>query len=230
MSIRRLVVIGLATAGLVAGSATAAFAGGVPTPTPQFGGHVRVHPVNWQFDLEQAQIGLHNLALVEGSGAIPMTDWTDTQLTPNVDKFSLGPNSVTLWHDALPVPRIDLKTCTVLFDQNGRFRVLNGTGTGAGFQSVNGTFELQALFSFAERARSGHYGHSSAVCPLPANPFLVRHLILIGSGLPAPVFSNVSVQGEALLFRVLQLPKVFAPTASPSDYVTPSATDTTTAP
>jgi hypothetical protein len=226
MSIRRIVGIGLTSAAMIVGSATAAFAGGTPTPspvvTPHFGYQPKPVPVNWQFDLEQTDIGTHHLAEVEGTGAIPMADWQDVQLSPTVDKFVLGPNSVTLKHSALPLPTIDLKKCTVEFAQRGYFRIIAGTGTGAHLRSLNGTFELQAMLSFAEKAKSvynlsyGNAYHVPVVCPVSANPFVVRNEVNTGHGLPQPTFDDVSVQGEALVVSTLPVVHVFSPSATPS--------------
>ncbi len=220
-------------AGLTLAGGTAAFAGVTPSPSPsqqtqqpQFGydKHHHVQPVNWQFDLEQTDIGTHHLAEVEGTGAIPMLDWQDNQASPNVDTFAdTTGDSVKLWHDSFlgAQETVNRQTCTVTLDQpNGRFRILSGTGTGANKRSLNGRFDLQAMFSFAERSYGKH-----VVCPLPSDRAILRGLLGNGHGLPQPVFDNVSVQGEAEVISTLPVVHIFAPTQSPSgnDY-SPSAT------
>jgi hypothetical protein len=231
MSIRRIVGIGLLSAGMIAGTATAAFAGGSPTPspvnTPQFGYQPKPVAVPWQFDLQQSDIGLLAPAVAinvndveSGPTGILMRNWTDVQLSPTVDRFQRGPNSVTLRHDSLfgAVLTENIRTCTVTLDQdNGRFRIIAGTGTGAGFRSFNGRFDLRAMLSFPLRPRTGF-------CPLA---FVGRYALLqfivnnASVGLPAPTFVDVSVQGRADIVRVRPL-HIFAPTASPTDTVSPS--------
>ena len=215
---RTVAFAAVVAAGVTAGTVTAASAG-TPSPSPSpvsVPVHHRVAATPWQFDLEQSDIGAVHVNDVEATGPILAHAWTDTQLSPNVDKFSLGANSVTLRHDSLLGARIseNLRTCTVTLDQpNGRFRIIAGTGTGAHFVSLNGRFDLQAMFSFPLITR-----HHRTVCPLVfVNRFvLLRELALNGPvNLPAPTFDNVSVQGRADLLRVI--PHVFAPTASPTE-------------
>jgi len=231
---RRVITTGALTAALVAGGSTAAFAG-TPSPapsqqtqTPQFGYNphpVHATPVPWQFDLQQSDIGLlapavpiHVNDVESGNTGILMRNWTDVQLSPTVDRFQRGPNSVTLRHDSLfgAVLTENLRTCTVTLDQpNGRFRIIAGTGTGAGLLSRGGRFDLQAMLSFPLRPRTG-------VCPLAfvGRYALLRFIILNASvGLPNPTFVDVGVQGRADLVRAVPL-HIFSPTASPT------ATDT----
>jgi hypothetical protein len=227
---RRVLATGALTAALVAGGSTAAFAG-TPTPvptqqtqTPQFGynPHPKVIATPWQFDLQQSDIGLlapaipiHVNDVESGNTGILMRNWADVQLSPTVDRFQRGPNSVTLRHDSLfgAVLTENLRTCTVTLDQfNGRFRIIAGTGTGAGFRSLNGRFDLQAMLSFPLRPRTG-------VCPLAfvSTGSVLRFLVYNASvGLPAPTFADVSVQGRADLFRVAPPVHIFTPTATPT--------------
>jgi hypothetical protein len=156
-----------------------------------------------------------------------MVDWQDNQVSPRIDVFSLGGNSVKLRHDSLFGADITVnrQTCTVTLDQpNGRFSILSGTGIGANKRSIDGRFDLQAMFSFAEVQR-GLYGdnsvvpaHHRAVCPLPSSTFaILRALVFNGHGLPQPTFDNVSVQGQALVVSTRPFPHVFAPANTPSD-------------
>jgi hypothetical protein len=141
--------------------------------------------------------------------------WTDTQINPNVDKFSdTTGDSVTLRHDSIAGANINvnLRTCTVTLDQLGRFDIIADTGTDAGFRSIpgSGTFDLNAMFSW--NLVRGH-------CPLAyVSPrAIVRDIVTGGNRLPAPSYDNVSVQGEALVFKVNPPIHIFAPTVSPTE-------------
>lgn len=219
--IRALVIAGATTAALAFGAIPVAFAGTpAPHPTPTIPAPVPV-AVPWQFDLQQSDIGLIapavriNVNDVEsGRTGILMRNWHDIQLSPTVDRFVRGPNSVTLAHDSLSGAFLteNIRTCTVTLDQpNGRFRIIAGTGTGAGFRSLNGRFDLTAMLSFPLRPRTG-------VCPLA---FVSRFLLLryivnnVNVGLPAPTFVDVSAQGRADLLRTVPI-HIFTPTAPPA--------------
>jgi len=230
---RPVLAAGALTAALVAGGSTAAFAG-TPSPSPsqqtqspQFGYNPHpIHPVAvpWQFDLQQSDIGLlapavpiHVNDVESGPTGILMRNWTDVQLSPTVDRFQRGPNSVTLRHDSLfgAVLTENLRTCTVTLDQdNGRFRIIAGTGTGAGLRSLNGRFDLRAMLRLPLRPRTG-------VCPLAfvSSRSVLRFLVYNTNVLPSPTFADVSVQGRADLVRAVPI-HIFTPTASPA------ATDT----
>jgi hypothetical protein len=174
--------------------------------------------VPWQFDLQQSNIGNVSVNNVESDspGGILMNNWRDDQLTPNVDRFSRGGNSVTLLHDGLAGGTIDVNryTCTAVVSQTGAFRIIAGTGTGAGFRSRNGQFDLEALFSWDLLRK-----HSRAqVCPLSflSDGRILRILASNSqSGLPQPTFVDVAVQGRADLVRTRPVIRPFAPTASP---------------
>jgi hypothetical protein len=215
----RFAGIGVLSAGLIAGSATAAFAGGTPTPSPvtpypTHHHHVRVTP--WQFDLQESDIGTIHVNDVEATLPLLAHGWTDTQLSPNVDKFhDATGDSVTLRHDSIAgaSEQVNLQTCTVTLDQpNGRFSILADTGTDAGFRSVPGSghFDLNAMFSWS--LVRGH-------CPLAfVSPrTILRDLAYGGGSLPRPTFNDVNVQGEALVFNVSPPLHIFAPTVSPTD-------------
>jgi hypothetical protein len=156
----------------------------------------------------------------DSPGGILMHLWTDTQLTPNVDRFAdTHGDSVTLWHDSIGLAdvEVNLRVCSVALDQAGRFRIINGTGTGAGIRSLGGQFTLRGLFSF-DLVRQHRYGHDRAmICPLAfLSPHQVVRDIVRGSGLPRPTFDAVDVQGRADLVRVHPV-HIFAPTASPAE-------------
>jgi hypothetical protein len=233
-----LAIAGIAAVALGA-SAAPAFAGGTPAPvpatvpptttpttnpviTPHFGFHPPVVQP-WQFDVQESSIGGVNVDDVEGSGALLMHLWTDNQLSPVLDRFQLGANSVTLWHQALPLPAVDLRTCTVTFDQqDARFAIVAGAGTGAHLRSLNGRFDLLGMVSFPlVRGR----------CPLAfISPFTIRSAIAhnrLGSTLPVPSFTDFAVQGRADVVRVTPVPVTPAP--SPSYHSWAPTNDTTTA-
>lgn len=222
---RRLFVILAITSGVVAlaiGTTSAAKAGETPSPSPSdtptvspdFGYHPtptptptpRVRLRDWDFDLQLSDIAGLAVNDVEGRGAILANRWRDITLSPNVDRFQLGGNSVTLLHDALPVPDVNLNTCTITFSQpDGRFRILAGTGTAAGLRSLDGQFDLQGLISVQRIHRHLRYGHDDglSVCPLSfLTPGQILRAVLYNRSLGAPVvFSDFSVQGHARVFR-----------------------------
>jgi hypothetical protein len=217
MSIRKAVLIGAMALGLAGAGATSALAD--TTPTPSYTPNQPVHqPVPraalWQFDFTGAQIDGLQLNDVRGVGPIPMARWQETDLSPFTSKFFRGPNSVTLRHNRLPVPDINVRTCTATFDQLGRFRIINGTGTGAGFRVVRpGIFILRGLLSFD---RVQLRGHRNSVCPLQfVSPFTLRTLVehnnlRVAGQLPSLV--DFDVQGNALLVRTTP----YVPTPTPT--------------
>jgi len=226
----KAIAAALLAGGLIAGgtatAASASVAGnGPPTPAPTDGGccHHKAPPRVWQFDLQESQIGATSVNDVQGFGALAFTGWSVDDQTPNLSRFSnTTGDSVTLWHDSLDLASLseNFQTCTVTFDQpNGRFRLVAGTGIGANLRSVNGRFDLQGMVSFPYINKWQKWG-GVQVCPLV---FLsgdqIRWIIENGKGgphfLPEPTFTDFSVQGESLLFRVRPIP--FAPTASPTD-------------
>jgi hypothetical protein len=209
-------------AGLMLAGSTAAFAGGTPSPSPSQqtptvypSHHHHVRAALWQFDFTGAQIDGLTLNDVRGVGAIPMTRWQETDLNPFVSKFFRGPNSVTLLHNRLPLPDINVRTCTATFDQIGHFKIINGTGTGANFRNLRpGIFILRGLLSF-DRVQLRNYQRE--VCPLAfINPFVLRALIehnnlRVAGQLPSLV--DFDVQGNALLVRTRP---VVTPTPTPT--------------
>lgn len=218
---RMLAAAGVAAVA-VAGTSATAFAGTtpVPTPAPQITPHFGFHPPvvqPWQFDVQESSIGGINVDDVEGTGALLMHLWHDNQLSPVLDKFQLGANSVTLWHEALPLPTVNLRTCTVTFDQqDARFAIVAGTGTGAHLRSFGGRFNLLGMVSFPLVHRH---------CPLAfLSTYTIRSAIVhnrLGSVLPEPSFVDFAVQGRADVVRVT--PRVVTPFPSHPQY-TPSAT------
>jgi hypothetical protein len=171
-----------------------AWHGTVPTPQP-FG--IR-QPCLWQFDLAQLDIGGIHVNDVEQFGALGrLHNWHDTQLSPTLDRFSRGGSSLVLRHPGLPVPVVNLRTCTATFVQhNAPFNLVPGAGTGIGSHigSVNGRYELAILLSW-------QYNHG--VCPLVSvSPFTLRNEVENGTPPAQPTEADVAVQGEALLVRV----------------------------
>lgn len=215
----RAIAIGIATLGLLGGSAASALASPAAPATH------RVTPVTtpWTFDNQQSDIAGLLVNDVEGQGALPMFRWHDFQnpRNPAVDTFFRGGNSVTLRHSLLPLPTVSLRSCTVTFSQpNGAFSIIRGTGTGAGLASQNGRFNLQGLISYPLRG---------GLCPLrffsPAT--LLRAIeFRVPIGLPTPTFVDFSVQGRADLFRAsISTFAPVSPTGAPSvlPSITPSA-------
>lgn len=237
----RKTIVGLTAAAAIALPASAAFAGGTPTPSPaspsispNFGYRPTPQPVQyWQFDVQQSNIGLLNTNDVEGVGAIPMAAWLDTQLSPTLDRFSRGANSVTLRHAALPFPTVNLRTCTLEFNQVAPFRVVAGTGTAAGAISRRGQYVLQGLISFPYVSKHRGYGNQNAqVCPLQfVNLFSVLIAIQNNSpylpGLPRPTFTDFAVQGDALVAVPLVSP-IYTPTPYPTKTYAPTVSGSST--
>jgi len=216
-------------AGLTLAGTTAAFAG-TPSPSPSQqtvtpNPHHHVRAALWQFDFTGANIDGLQLNDVRGTGPIPMTRWQETDNSPFTSTFSNGANSVQLRHNRLPLPVLNIPLCTATFDQLGTFRIINGTGTGAGFRVVPGTSQyiLRGLVS-VDRINLRH----RTVCPLQfVSPWQVRASLennqRIAGQVPALV--DFDVQGNAQLVRVRPLPTptptgpghFFAPTANPDE-------------
>ncbi len=237
----RTLAIAVFTAAALAIPATAAFAGGTPTPnpagstvSPNFG--YNPQPVqfrNWQFDLQLSNIGAVNVNDVEGVGAIPMVAWTDTQLSPTLDKFSRGGNFVVVRHAALPFPSVNLTTCTLEFNQVAPFRIVASSN---GAISRNGLYVLQGLISFPYVNRHSQYSdsqsrsiHDKQVCPLRfVNLFALLQQLRGNSqnllGLPAPTFDDFGVQGDAQV----SVRPVVTPTPYPTHTYAPATVAPTT--
>lgn len=210
----------------VALPASGAFAGVTPSPSPSYT-HSTPPPVpvpvraNWTFDGTQLFVNRGpvlpdlNINNVEGRGALLMRGWQDVNSpNPAIDTFRLGINSVTLLHNPLSQAnfQVDTYTCTVKFDQTGRFRILRGTGTGAGLQSRHGVFELNGLASY----------------PLTRNQVCVLRFVslrtivrAVQNGSPllgvSPAEFSADFQGRALVTRTPVIIRPFAPTADPTD-------------
>src|ERR1700746_908338 len=218
-----------------ASAASASPAGGYPTPNPQ------PQPKVWTFDGQSSDIGSILPTLVnrvDGQGALAFQNWRIRDLSPNVSVFSLGGNSITLWHSAQPLPEFNFRTCTVIFGpQVGHFRILAPTGIFAGFRSVGlGTFVEQGLVSLPLIR--------GKVCALAfANPWAVRLAVIKNAinGVNGPVAGQLptlldfAFQGRGLVAAPLPAPTpcptgpggIFAPvnpSLTPSPYVSPSAT------
>jgi len=233
MSKFKWITVSALAAGLALSGTTAAFAGETPTPTPTpsqqtvFPNHHHIRAALWQFDFTGANIDGLQLNDVRGTAPILMSRWSETDNSPTTSTFSRGPNSVTLRHNRLPLPTLNLNTCTATFDQVGNFRIIRGTGTGAGFLVVPGTdtYILRGLVSLDKISLRNH---RTAVCPLQfVSPWQVRNSLernrLIAG--QSPTLVDFDVQGNAQLVRVRPLPvptptgpgHFFAPTSNPDE-------------
>lgn len=227
-------ITGLAlAAGLTFAGPTAAFAGNTPAPSPSY-----THPpvptpraAQWQFDFTSAAIDGLTLNDVRGTAPIVMSRWTETDNTPTTSTFSRGPNSVKLRHNRLPLPAINLNTCTATFDQLGNFRIINGTGTGAGFAVVPGTdiYLLRGVVSLDFIQKRGYHSRhgNNTVCPLQlVTPGQVRAELEANGPVAGqlPSLVDFDVQGNAKLIRTIPLPTpsptgpshFFAPATNPA--------------
>ena len=228
MSIKTKVLkaaIVMAAGTAVALPASGAFAGVTPSPSPSFTHTPAPRPVaaNWVFDGTQLFVNRGpvlsdiNVNNVEGRGELLMSGWQDvSNPNPAIDTFRLGVNSVTLAHNPLRQAafQVNQYTCTVKFDQSGRFRIINGTGTGANLRSRNGQFELNGLASY----------------PLTRNNLCVLRFVslrtiinAIQNGRPIlgvnPSEVSVDFQGRALVTRTPVIVRPFAPTVTPTEAV-----------
>ena len=219
----RFISAAVLAGGLVVGTAATAMAGVTPSPSPTYPTHTPAPtpvPVraNWVFDGTQLFVNRGpvlpdlNVNNVEGRGALLMRGWQDINSpNPAIDTFRSGVNSVTLLHNPISQANFEVNryTCTVKFDQTGRFFILRGTGTGAGLRSRNGQFELNGLASY----------------PLIRNRVCVLRLVslrtiirAVQSGHPilgvSPSEFSVDFQGRALVTR--HAPVVPRPFLTPS--------------
>jgi hypothetical protein len=230
----------LLAAGLTLSGTTAAMAGVTPSPSYTPTPHPTPRAALWQFDFTGSNIDGLQLNDVRGVGPIPMSRWSETDNSPTTSTFT-SPNhlnSVTLRHNRLPLPNINLNTCTATFDQVGNFRIINGTGTGAGFAVVPGTdnYLLRGLVSVDRIQRHArHHRLSNTVCPLQfVTPFQVRAALEANGPIAGqlPSLVDFDVQGNAQLVRVRPLPvpsptgpgHFFAPTVTPNPDNAPAAT------
>jgi hypothetical protein len=102
----------------------------------------------------------------------------------------------------------------VTFDQqNARFAIVAGTGTGAHLRSFGGRFNLLGMVSFPLVHRH---------CPLRfIDPFTIRSAIIhnrLGSVLPMPTFTDFAVQGRADVVRItpVPVPLPYSPSTTPT--------------
>jgi hypothetical protein len=196
-----------------------------PSGTPQFGYHPpRVRARDWQFDLRQSDGDGLSLNDVQGFGALAFSRWQNTDLSPNVSRFSLGGNSITLWHDSLRLADLDVnrRTCTINFDQHrGAFRILSATGIFAGARTVpfSGQFDLQGMISVqnvpVRHHKDGIRGRDT-ICPLVfrSDGSILRAVLLNRSLGGVVTMDSFSVQGDALVVRPRPV--------HPKPYVTPT--------
>ena len=219
----RFISAAVLAGGLVVGTAATAMAGVTPSPSPTYPTHTPAPtpvPVraNWTFDGTQLFVNRGpvlpdlNVNNVEGRGALLMRGWQDINSpNPAIDTFRSGVNSITLLHNPISQANFEVNryTCTVKFDQTGRFFILRGTGTGAGLRSRNGQFELNGLASY----------------PLIRNRVCVLRLVslrtiirAVQSGRPilgvSPSEFSADFQGRALVTR--HAPVVPRPFLTPS--------------
>jgi hypothetical protein len=228
----------------VASSASAHVAGGYPTPTPtptQFTAPppvpgcdmkpVTVEPVlnpynynpnprhcprirQQEFDL---QVGTFNQdGTVLGTGPIRFDTGTDQTLSPTLDRFSQGGNSVLIHHEALGGVTVDRATCTLLLDQQDLPWWINGGGTGVdrGALAV-GLYDLRGIFSFPTR-------NFQCTLPFGLTPARAAWDLNHNVGLPDPLMFDVSVQAAgASELRVVEPRPVPCPTET-QPYESPS--------
>ena len=222
--------LGLAVAGMLAYAAPA-MAGGVPSPNPsptQFGGdHHRLKLTPEQFDITITN--LDPAGDVEAFGPVAMHLGTDTTDNPAVDTFSDGlGDTVNVDHARLPLPVVDLQTCSLVFEQlDAPWRFDGGTGRWTG-ATGSGVFDLTGLVSFREVIKRAKWDwqQPKVFCPLQGvSPWFARWSIEHnGAGLPRPVIFEFGVQaaGNAAVRERKPEPcptetiNHFAPTGQPS--------------
>jgi hypothetical protein len=188
--------IALATASLLGSTAVAASAGVTPTPSPLVTPaptssphhHVRPHLRPEQFDIT---ITL-NTSDVEAFGPVAAHLGTDQTVSPFRDIFSDGAgDTVNVDHARLPLPEIDLATCSLLFVQrDAPWRFDGGTGIWTG-ATGHGIFNLVGLVSFKE------YGGRCRTLQF-VSPGRALWDIEHSTGLPAPVIADFDVQAAGL--------------------------------
>ena len=229
MSIRKAVLIGAMALGLAWASTTAALAGTTPSPSYSPSPHPTPRAALWQFDFTGANIDGLQLNDVRGVGAIPMSRWQETDNSPTTSTFSRGPNSVKLRHNRLPLPVINLNTCTATFDQLGNFRIINGTGTGAGFRVVPGTdiYLLRGTVSVDMIQKRGYHNRRNlnTVCPLQfLSPGQLRADLESNRPIAGqiPTLVDFDVQGNAQLARVNPVPVPVPTPTGPGHFFLPS--------
>jgi hypothetical protein len=218
-------VLALATAGLLAGT-MAASAGVTPTPGPVTDHHHKLAP-------EQFDITITNLdptGDVEAFGPVAAHLGTDQSVSPFRDVLSdSAGDTVKVDHARLPLPTVDLATCSLVFVQfDAPWQFDGGTGIWTG-ATGSGVFDLTGLVSFREvvKHRQWDWSKPKLVCPLQfVSPGQARWSIEHnGAGLPVPVIFEFGVQaaGNAAV-REHKRPEPcptetinhFAPTGEPS--------------
>jgi hypothetical protein len=182
---------------LVVPAAGAATAGGRPHP-------VVLSPE--QFDIS---ITLSSTD-VEAFGPVAVHGGTDQTVSPTRDVFSDGSgDTVKVDHAGLPLPVIDLATCSLLFvQQDAPWRFDGGTGIWAG-ATGHGVFDLVGLVSFKEWR--GQCWALKFVSPARAL-WDIDHQ----TGLPQPVLADFSVQAAGFAKVRPFCINHFAPTGAPS--------------
>ena len=225
----KLVATAVLSAGLIAGSATAALAGTTPTPTPSYTPPPRPVPVNWTFDGTQLFVNRGpvlsdiNVNNVEGRGALLMRGWQDVNgINPAIDTFRLGVNSVTLLHNPISQAAFQVNpyTCTVKFDQSGRFRS-STERRGRNLTSRNGQFRPQQRGELPARATT------PCVARFVSAGTIIR---AVQSGRRSrasiPASSVSTSRARCAVTRTPVIIRPFTPVATPT--VTPTVTPTDT--
>jgi len=222
-------LVAVATAGLVGASALTASAGVTPSPEPTPSTfhvkHPRLAPEQFDFTVTN----LDPTGDVEAFGPVAMHLGTDNSDTPTVDTFSDGlGDTVHVDHARLPLPVVDLRTCSLVFTQlDAPWQFDGGTGRWAG-ATGSGVFDLVGLVSFREIVKKRwDWDRPRVRCPLQfVTPGFARWSIEHnGSGLPVPVIFEFGVQaaGNAAV-REVRRPEPcptetinhFAPVGSPT--------------
>jgi len=220
-------LVAVATAGLVGASALTASAGVTPSPEPT---PTTFHVKHPRLAPEQFDITVTNLdpaGDVEAFGPVAMHLGTDaSSVLRDVLADSAG-DTVNVDRAELPLPTIDLGTCSLLFSQTHAPWQFNG-GTGIWQRATgSGIFDLVGLVSYRQIIKRGwDWERPRVKCPLQfVTPSFARWSIEHnGRGLPRPVIYEFGVQatGNAAVQRV-RIPgpcdtpiNHFAPTTEPT--------------
>lgn len=145
-----------------------------------------------RFSVLESLIGGVRTNVVKATGPIAFTNAADAQVNNTEDKFTLGANTVNVFHNGIPRPTLDAVTCTATLGQNGSWAFFNGTGIDAAARGF-GTYALAAIF---------HFPDVRGACPLTGlRPSQVQRDLISNTGLPAPDFYTLGIQGQGLASR-----------------------------
>ena len=190
--LRRVLSIAAVAAGLVAGTATVAYAG-TPTPSPSVSSNFVVQPrlAPEQFNVLLADVGPIHVNTVQATGPVAFTAGTDAQNTPSLDTFSQVGDSVRVLHTPLRGVTVNYAACVIHVAQNGFWRFNGGTGADLNARGF-GTFRLQAAIHFPVSARTG-------LCSIRfISPLRIQRGLNSGFGLPTPDSLVIAVRGTGL--------------------------------